>query len=76
MKHSDIYNVYAELWSKHRQNELLSLPISFDQTELAKKIDSQFESILIKLQRVLEIQTMKNTTVSDDFDIEVENVKE
>merc|ERR1712021_267830 len=63
MKHSDIYNVYAELWSKHRQSELLSLPISFDQTELARKIDNQFESILIKLQRVLEIQTMKNTTV-------------
>ena len=73
MKYADIHDVYDNLWKKHRINELRSLAINYDTTELSKKIESQFESILLKLERVLEIQTMKNSTDPHHVDVEVEN---
>ena len=62
MKFTSIHDEYDSLWKEHHKNELKSLPIHYDQSLLAKSLEDRFESIMIKLERINEIQALKNQT--------------
>ena len=62
MKFTSIHDQYDSLWKTHHHNELKSLPIHYDQSLLAKSFEDRFESIMIKLDRINEIQALKNQT--------------